>query len=32
MDRGPWQATIHEVTESWTQLSMGLKGFTFLEI
>ena len=32
MDRGPWWATIHEVTESWTQLSMGMKGFTFLEI
>ena len=22
MDRGAWQATVHEVTQSWTQLSM----------
>ena len=21
MDRGAWQATVHEVTKSWTQLS-----------
>ena len=21
MDRGPWQATVHEVAKSWTQLS-----------
>ena len=21
MDRGPWWATVHEVTKSWTQLS-----------
>ena len=20
MDRGPWQATVHKVTKSWTQL------------
>ena len=32
VERGPWEATIHEVTESWTRLSMGMKGFTFLEI
>ena len=21
MDKGPWRATVHEVAESWTQLS-----------
>ena len=23
MDRGPWRATVHEVSKSWTQLSDG---------
>ena len=27
MDRGAWQATVHEVTESWTQLSKHFYSF-----
>ena len=26
-DRGPWQAIVHEVTESWTQLSKHFYSF-----
>ena len=29
MDRGAWQATVHVVTKSWTQLRLTLSFFTF---
>ena len=30
MDRGAWQATVHRVTKSWTQLSMHAYTYVYI--